>query len=151
LLPAESKSLFADHHSGKGALAGAVIDGAKLTARDSVNLDLYGADALALLSDPSQLPNMCAACVDPSLSDFPQTASPALAPQPLTTMREDLASKAPAPHSRSRGVKVIVIKIINEDDEDDEDDEDIQVVAVRPQLQPAPAVICCPRIHKKKL
>jgi SH3 domain-containing YSC84-like protein 1 len=159
----KSKTVFV-YSRGKGSLASAVIDGAKLTARDSVNLDLYGADALALLSDPSQLPqppqlsDMCAACLEPGASDLSQTAGAAMARQPAyvagaqspTTMREDLALNAPAPHNRGRGVKVIVIKIINED-EDEEDDEENdgcrQVMVVRPQLQP----VCCPRLHKKKL
>ena len=157
---------------GKGPFAGAVIDGAKLTARDSVNLDLYGADALALLSGPAQPPYMCAACMEPSLSDFPQTAGAVSDPQsayaavrrPLTTMREDVSlnSTAPPHPHRDRGVKVIIIKIINEDDEeDDEDDEDDncnrQVMVVSPQLQPVQPVqpVCavpgCPRIHRKKL
>ena len=141
----------------KGSLGGAVIDSAKLTARDRVNLDLYGADSLALLSDPSQLPDM----PDPGLSDLPQTVGLALAPQspympatqPPFTIRENVASNACAPQCRNRGVKVIVIKIIteDEDDEDDGQDENVNVMTVRPQLQPAPAVMGCPRVRKCKL
>jgi lipid-binding SYLF domain-containing protein len=158
---AKSKTVYV-YSRGKGPFAGAVIDGAKLTARDIVNLDLYGADALALLSEPSQLPDMCAACMEPGLSDFPQTAGStldqqptyAVATPPMTTMRKDAALNSPAPPQRGRGVKVIVIKIINED-EDDEDDNDNarQVIVVRPQLQQVQpcAVAGCPRIHKRKL
>jgi lipid-binding SYLF domain-containing protein len=162
----KSKTVFV-YSRGNGALTGAVIDGVKLTARDSVNLDLYGANALALLSDPLRLPDMCASCLEPSVSDYRQPAGAAIASQqayssstqPRITIREDLASNATAPHKRGRGVKVIVIKIINEDDDDDdvEDDEDeedeedeVHVVAVRPQLQPAPVINCCPRVHRKK-
>jgi lipid-binding SYLF domain-containing protein len=150
----KSKTVYV-YSRGKGSLAGATIDGVKLTARDSVNLDIYGADALVLLSSQSQLPNMCVTCLDPSLSDFPHPIGVAIAPQPLITMREDLATNTPAPHNRGRGVKVIVIKIINEDEDDeddeDEDDQDVKVITVRPQLQPAPAVMCCPRVRKCKL
>jgi lipid-binding SYLF domain-containing protein len=158
----KSKTVYV-YSRGKASLAGAVINGAKLTARDSVNLDLYGTDALALLSDPLQLPDLCASCLEPSVSDFRPGSGATLAPQPAYTapthpriaIREDLSSNMPAPHKRDRGVKVIVIKIISEDDdedEEDEDEEDVQVVAVRPQLQAAPvrAVTCCPRIHKQK-
>jgi lipid-binding SYLF domain-containing protein len=167
----KSKMVYV-YSRGKGPFAGAVIDGARLTARDSVNLDLYGADALALLSEPSQPPYMRAASMEPSLSDSPPTAGAASNPQsayaavrrPLTTIREDVSlnSTAPPHPHRDRGVKVIVIKIITEDeDEDDEDDEDDncnrQVLVVRPQLQTAQPVqpVCavpgCPRLHKKKL
>jgi len=158
-----SKTVFVYSRS-KGLFAGAVIDGAKLSARNSVNRDLYGADALDLLSDPSPLPklsDMCLSCLAPGVSDFPQMTVVAFDPQPAyaavaqpsNPAREDLALNRAAPHNRDRGVKVIVIKIINEDDEDedDEDDEDEQVVVVRPQLQPVRAVNCCPRLHKKKL
>jgi SH3 domain-containing YSC84-like protein 1 len=166
----KSKMVYV-YSRGKGPFTGAVIDGAKLTARDSVNLDLYGADALALLSGPSQ--HICATCMEPSLPDFPQTAGAASDPQsayaavtrPPTTMRKDVSLNStapPHPPHRDRGVKVIVIKIITEDeDEDDEDDEDDncnrQVMVVRPQLQtvqpvqPVCAVPGCPRIHKRKL
>jgi lipid-binding SYLF domain-containing protein len=157
----KSKTVFV-YSRGNGSLTGAVIDGVKLTARDSVNLDLYGTDALALLSDPLRLPDTRANNLEPSVSDSRQTTGPApdsrlaYSPpkRPRITIRDGLASKAPAPHRQDRGVKVIVIKIINEDDEDDECDEEeenVQVIAVRPQLQPAPVVTCCPRIHKGKL
>jgi lipid-binding SYLF domain-containing protein len=152
----KSKTVYV-YSRAKGLLAGAVIDGAKLTARDSVNLDLYGTDSFALLSDPSQLPDM----PDTSPSDLTQTVSPAPTPQspympttqPPFTIREDVASNACAPRCRTRGAKVIVIKIIDEDedDEDDESDENVQVMTIRPQLQPAPAVMCCPRVRKCKL
>jgi SH3 domain-containing YSC84-like protein 1 len=159
----KSKTVYV-YSRGKGSLAGANIDGAKLTARDSVNLDLYGTDALAMLSDPLRLPDMCAACVDPSLSGLPQTVGHALAPQspymPATqqqfTIREDCASNQPAPRPRNRGVKVIVIKIINEDEDEEDDAYDVsapsaQVMTVCPQSQPAPAVMYCPRVRKCKL
>jgi hypothetical protein len=155
----KSKTVYV-YSRAKGLLAGAVIDGAKLTARDSVNLDMYGANALALLSNPPQLPDM----PDTSLSDLTQTVIPAQtpqspympAPQPPFTIRENVASYACAPQCRSRGVKVIVIKIINEDeyDEDDADyesDQNAQVMTVMPQSQPAPAVMYCPRVRKCKL
>jgi lipid-binding SYLF domain-containing protein len=156
-----SKTVFVYSRS-EGSFAGAVIDGAKLTARNSVNRDLYGTDALDLLSDPSPLPklsDMCMSCLAPGVSDFPQMTAVALdslpayvaVEQPSIPTREDLALNRAAPHNRDRGVKVIVIKIINEDDDDEEDDEEEQVVVVRPQLQPVRAVNCCPRLHKKKL
>src|SRR5262249_15766437 len=142
-----SKTVYV-YSRGKGSLAGAVINGAKLTARNSVNIDLYGADALALLSDLLQLPDICSNCLAPSVSDTRQVPGVTLGPQPAYTpsaqprftMREDLATNAPARPQRHRGVKVIVIKIINEDednDECDEDDEgckDVQVMAVCPQV-----------------
>jgi lipid-binding SYLF domain-containing protein len=160
----QSKTVYV-YSRARGSLAGAVINGARLTARDSVNLDLYGADALALLSDPLQLADIRANHIAPSVSHSRDLPGAALDPQPAYmpampprfTIRENLASNASAWPQRHRGVKVIVIKIINEDEddedgEDDKCDEDAQVMAVCPQVvQQAPAVNCCPRIHKKKL
>jgi lipid-binding SYLF domain-containing protein len=158
----KSKTVFV-YSRGKESLAGAVIDDAKLMARDGVNRDLYGMNAFALLSDPSPLPNMCTACLTPGVPDFPQTAAapnpqPAqvVVAQPQTAPPQEVIWTQAAPRNRNRGVKVIVIKIINEDEDDDEDDdEDGEVVEViaQPQLQPQPlpVVNCCPRLHKRKL
>ena len=156
-----SKTVFV-YSRGRESLAGAVIDDAKLMARDGVNRDLYGMNAFALLSDPSPLPNMCTACLTPGVSDFPQTVAVAPNPQPAQVVvpQPQIAPPqefvwTPAPRNRNRGVKVIVIKIINEDvDEDvDEDEEEVAPVIVQPQLQPQPipVVNCCPRPHKGKL
>jgi lipid-binding SYLF domain-containing protein len=156
-----SKTVFVYSH-GKESLAGAVIDDAKLMARDGVNRDLYGMNAFGLLSDPSPLPNMCTACLAPGVPDFlqavgavpnPQPAQVVVA-QPQTAPPQEVIWTQEAPRNRNRGVKVIVIKIINEDDDDDEeDDEDEEVapVIVQPQPQPLPVVNCCPRPHKGKL
>jgi len=157
-----SKTVFV-YSRGKESLAGAVIDDAKLMARDGVNRDLYGMNAFALLSDPSPLPDMCTACLTPGGSDSPQIAvapnpQPAqvVVPQPQIAPPQEVIWNGGAPCNRKRGVKVIVIKIINEGDDDDEDDEeDVEVtpVIVQPQLQPQPlpVVNCCPRLHKRKL
>ena len=160
----KSKTVFV-YSRGKESLAGAVIDDAKLMARDGVNRDLYGMNAFALLSDPSPLPNMCTACLTPGVPDLPQTAAVApnpqpaqvVVPQPQIAPPQEVFWTQAAPRNRNRGVKVIVIKIINEDDDDDEDEdeEDVEVapVIVQPQLQPQPlpVVNCCPRLHKRKL
>jgi lipid-binding SYLF domain-containing protein len=158
-----SKTVFV-YSRGKESLAGAVIDDAKLMARDGVNRDLYGMNAFALLSDPSPLPNMCTACLTPGGSDFPQTVAAAVpnpqpaqvvVPQPQIAPPQEVIWNGGAPCKRNRGVKVIVIKIINEDDEDEDDEEDEEVtpVIIQPQLQPQPlpVVNCCPRPHKRKL
>ena len=156
-----SKTVFVYSH-GKESLAGAVIDDAKLMARDGVNRDLYGMSAFALLSDPSPLPNMWTSCLAPGVPDFPQAvgAVPNQQPaqvvvaQPQIAPPQEVIWNGGAPRNRSRGVKVIVIKIINEDDDDDEeDDEEVTPVIVQPQLQPQPqrVVNCCPRPHKGKL
>jgi lipid-binding SYLF domain-containing protein len=152
-----SKTVFV-YSRGKESFAGAVIDDAKLMARDSVNRDLYGMNSFALLSDPSPLPNMCTACLTPGVSDFPQTVAvpdpqPAQVvvapPQPMT--QQEFVWDRSAPRNRNRGVKVIIIKIINDDDDDD--DEEVVEVIAQPQLQPQPlrAINCCPRPHKRKL
>jgi lipid-binding SYLF domain-containing protein len=157
-----SKTVFV-YSRGKESFAGVVIDDAKLMARDGVNRDLYGMNAVALLSDPSPLPNMCTAWLTPGASDFPQTVVAAPNPQPAQVVvpqpqiappQEFVWTPAP-PRNRNRGVKVIVIKIINEDEDEDEDEEEEEVapVIVQPQLQPQPipVVNCCPRPHKRKL
>jgi lipid-binding SYLF domain-containing protein len=158
----KSKTVFV-YSRGKESLAGAFIDDAKLMARDGVNRDLYGMNAFALLSDPSPLPNMCTACLTPGQSDFPQTVAvpnpqPAqvIVAQPQTTPQQEVVWNPPAPHSRNRGAKVIVIKIIKDDDDCDDDDcDDDNEVVVRieeqPQPLPVPVINCCPRPHKRKL
>jgi lipid-binding SYLF domain-containing protein len=154
----KSKTVFV-YSRGEESYAGAVIDDAKLMARDGVNRDLYGMNAFALLSDPSPLPNMCTACLTPGVSDFQQTApvpdpQPAQVivaqPQPIT--QQEFVLNRSAPRNRNRGVKVIVIKIINDDDDDEEDEEVVEVMA-QPQPQPRPLLVgaCCPRPHKRKL
>jgi hypothetical protein len=157
-----SKTVFV-YSRRKESLAGAVIDDAKLMARDGVNRDLYGMNAFALLSDPSPLPNMCTASLTPGVPDLPQTAAlpnpqPAqvVVAQPQIAPPQEVIWNGGAPCNRKRGVKVIVIKIINEDDDDYEDDDaDGEVVEViaQPQLQPQPpqVIYCCPRPHKGKL
>jgi lipid-binding SYLF domain-containing protein len=159
-----SKTVFVYSH-GKESFAGAVIDDAKLMARDGVNRDFYGMNAFALLSDPSPLPNMCTACLTPGVPDFPQTVAAAVpnqqpaqvvVPQPQIAPPQEVIWNGGSPCKRNRGVKVIVIKIINEgddDDEDDEEDEEVVEVIAQPQLQPQPlpVVNCCPRSHKRKL
>jgi hypothetical protein len=156
-----SKTVFI-YSRGKESIAGAVIDDAKLMARDGVNRHFYGMNAFALLSDPSPLPNMCTASLTPGVPDLPQTVAVALNPQPAQVVvpqpqiapPQEVIWSGGAPRNRSRGVKVIVIKIINEDDDDEDDDEDGEVVEViaQPQLQPQPlpVVNCCPRPHKRK-
>lgn len=157
----KSKTVFV-YSSSKESFAGAVIDDAKLMARDGVNRDFYGMNALALLSDPSPLPNMCTACLTPAISDFPQTVAAAVpnpvmaqvvVAQPQTAPPQEVVWNLAAPRNRNRGVKVIVIKIINDedDDDDDEDEEDEEVVEVIAQPQPLRAINCCPRQHKRKL
>jgi lipid-binding SYLF domain-containing protein len=158
----KSKTVFV-YSRGKESLAGAFIDDAKLMARDGVNRDLYGMNAFALLSDPSPLPNMCTASLTPGVPDFPQAAvapnpQPAqvIVPQPQIAPPQEVIWNGGAPCKRNRGVKVIVIKIINEDDDDDEvdeGDEEVTPVIIQPQLQPQPlpVVNCCPRPHKRKL
>jgi lipid-binding SYLF domain-containing protein len=158
-----SKTVFV-YSRGKESFAGAVIDDAKLMARDGVNRDIYGMNAFALLSDPSPLPNMCMACLTPGGSDFPQTVAPAalnprppqvVVAQPQTAPPQEVVWTQPAPRNRNRGVKVIVIKIINEDDDEGEDDEDEEVAPVIAQPQPQPQLVpvmtCCPRTRKRKL
>jgi len=156
-----SKTVFV-YSRGKESFAGAVIDDAKLIARDGVNRDIYGMNAFALLSDPSPLPNMCTASLAPGVSDFPQTVAVApnpqpaqvVVPQPQIAPPQEVIWTQAAPRNRSRGVKVIVIKIINEDeDDDDEEEEEVAPVIVQTQLQPQPlpVVNCCPRPHKRKL
>jgi lipid-binding SYLF domain-containing protein len=158
-----SKTVFVYSH-GKESLAGAVIDDAKLMARDGVNRDLYGMNAFALLSDPSPLPNMWTACLAPGVPDFPQAvgAVPNQQPaqvvvaQPQIAPPQEVVWNGGAPCNRNRGVKVIVIKIINEDDDDDEEDEEdeevVEVIAQpQPQPQPPQVIYCCPRPHKGKL
>src|SRR5262245_32134198 len=159
-----SKTVFV-YSRGKESFAGAIIDDAKLMARDGVNRDLYGMNAFALLSDPSPLPNMCTASMTPGVPDLPQTVAPAVlnpqpaqvvVAQPQTAPPQEVIWNGGAPRNRNRGVKVIVIKIINEDyddDEDDDEDEEVAPVIVQPQLQPQPipVVNCCPRLHKRKL
>jgi lipid-binding SYLF domain-containing protein len=154
-----SKTVFVYSRS-KESFAGAVIDDAKLMARDGVNRDLYGMNAFALLSDPSPLPNMCTAGLTPGVSDFPQTVAVApnpqpaqvVVPQPQIAPPQEFVWTRTAPRNRNRGVKVIVIKIIDED-EDEEEEEEVAPVIVQPQLQPQPlpVVNCCPRPHKRKL
>jgi lipid-binding SYLF domain-containing protein len=154
----KSKTVFVYSRS-EGSFEGAVIDDAKLMARDGVNRDLYGMNAFALLSDPSPLPNMCTACLTPGLSDFPQTvAAPNLqpaqvvVPQPQTAPQQEVVWNPPAPRSRNRGAKVIVIKIIKDDDDDCDDDDEVVVrVEEQPQPLPVPVINCCPRPHKRKL
>jgi len=155
----KSKTVFV-YSRGKESFAGAVIDDAKLMARDGVNRDLYGMNAFALLSDPSPLPNMCTTCLTPGGSDFPQTVAPAalnpqpaqvVVAQPQTAPPQEVVWTRASPRNRNRGVKVIVIKIINEDEDEDENDEDEEVVEVVAQPQPLPVVNCCPRPHKRKL
>lgn len=153
----KSKTVFV-YSRGKESFAGAVIDDAKLMARDGVNRDLYGMNTLALLSDPSPLPNMCTASLTPGFFDFPQTVAvpnpqPAqvVVAQPQTAPPQEVVWTQAAPCNRNRGVKVIVIKIINDDD--DGDDEEIVEVIAQPQPQPQPVLVgaCCPRQHKRKL
>jgi hypothetical protein len=103
---------------------------------------------------------MCTASLTPGVSDFPQTVAVApnpqpaqvVVPQPQIAPPQEVIWNGGAPCNRNRGVKVIVIKIINEDDDDDEyDEEDGEVVEVIAQPQPLPVVNCCPRTHKRKL
>jgi hypothetical protein len=159
-----SKTVFVYSRS-KESLAGAIIDDAKLMARDGVNRDLYGMNAFALLSDPSPLPNMCTASMATGVPDLPQTVSAAVPnPQPAQVVvaqpqpapPQEVVWNGGAPCNRNRGVKVIVIKIINQDDEDEEDEEDdeevVEVIAQpQPQPQPPQVIYCCPRSHKGKL
>jgi lipid-binding SYLF domain-containing protein len=152
----KSKTVFVYSRS-KESFAGVVIDDARLMARDSVNRDLYGMNAFALLSDPSPLPNMCAACLTPGVSDFQPTVAGAVpgqqpavvVAQPQTTTQQECVLNRTAPRNQPRGVKVIVIKIIKYDD----DDEVVVEVEGQPQSQPQPlrAINCCPRPRKKKL
>jgi len=156
----KSKTVFVYSRS-EGLFTGAIIDDAKLMARDGVNRDFYGMNAFALLSDPSPLPNMCTACLTPGFSEFPQTmaAVPNQQPaqvvvtQPQTMPPQEVVWSPPAPRNRNRGVKVIVIKIINDEDDDDEEEEEVVEVIAQPQPQPQPlrAIYCCPRPHKRKL
>jgi lipid-binding SYLF domain-containing protein len=153
----KSKTVFV-YSRGKESYVGAVIDDAKLMARDGVNRDLYGMNAFALLSDPSPLPNMCTACLTPGVSDLQQTApvpdprpAQVVVAQPQPIAQQEFVWNRSAPRNRNRGVKVIVIKIINDDDEDEEDEELVEVIA-QPQPQPRPLLVgaCCPRPHKRK-
>jgi lipid-binding SYLF domain-containing protein len=157
----KSKTVFV-YSRGEGSFAGSVIDDAKLMARDGVNRDFYGMNAFALLSDPSPLPNMYDASLTPGFSDFPQTVAvpypqPAqvVVPQPQTMPPQEVVWTRSAPCHRNRGVKVIVIKIINGDEDEDDDYEDEEVVEViaqpQPQPQPIPVITCCPRTHRRKL
>jgi hypothetical protein len=158
----KSKTVFV-YSRGKESFAGAVIDDAKLMARDAVNRDLYGMNAFALLSDPSPLPNLCTACLAPGGSNFPQTVAAAapnpqpaqvVVAQPQIAPPQEVVWTGAAPRNRNRVVKVIVIKIINaEEEDDDEEEEEVVEVIAQPQLQPQPlrAINCCPRPHKRKL
>jgi hypothetical protein len=157
----KSKTVFVYSRS-EGLFTGAVIDDAKLMARDGVNRDLYGMNAFALLSDPSPLPNMCTACLTPGVSDYPQTVVAAVpTPQPAQVVvaqpqpaaQQEVVWNRAAPRNRNRSVKVIVIKIINDEDADDDEDAEVVEVRTQPQLQPQPlrAINCCPRLHKRKL
>lgn len=154
----KSKTVFV-YSRGKESYGGAVIDDAKLMAREGVNRDLYGMNAFALLSDPSPLPNMCTACLTPGVSNFPQTVvvpnpqpAPAVVAPPQPMPQQEVVWTQAAPRNRNRGVKVIVIKIIS--DEDDEEEEVVEVIAQpQPLPRPRPLLVgaCCPRPHKKKL
>jgi lipid-binding SYLF domain-containing protein len=159
----KSKTVFV-YSRNQGSFEGAVIDDAKLMARDGVNRDLYGMNAFALLSDPSPLPNMCTACLTPGQSDFPQTVAvpnpqPAqvIVAQPQTMPQQEVVWNPPTPCGRNHGAKVIVIKIIKDDDDCDDGDCDddnevvVRVVEEQPQPLPAPVINCCPRPHKRKL
>lgn len=151
----KSKTVFV-YSRGAESYVGAVIDGAKLMARDGVNRDLYGMNAFALLSDPSPLPNMCTACLAPGVSDFQQTVAvpnpqpaPVIVAPPQPMPQQEVVWNRAAPRNRNRGVKVIVIKIINDDGDDDENEEVVEVIA-QPQPQPLLVGACCPRPHKRK-
>ncbi|MBO0859021.1 MAG: lipid-binding SYLF domain-containing protein [Chloracidobacterium sp.] len=166
----KSKMVYV-YSRGKGPFTGAVIDGAKLTARDSVNLDLYGANALALLTEPSESPYKRADSTAPGPSDTSQSAASKPEPAYAAVTRPSLNSTTPPHPQRGRGVKVIVIKIVNDDDDEDDGDDNCnqQVMVVRPQVQtvqpvqtiqpvqpvcaaqPVCAVPGCIRIHQNKL
>jgi lipid-binding SYLF domain-containing protein len=156
----KSKTVFV-YSRGKESYAGTVIEEAKLMARDGINRDLYGMNAFALLSDPSPLPNMCTACLTPSVSNSPQTVAvpnqqpaPVVVAPPQPMPQQEVVWNWAAPRRRNRGVKVIVIKIVNDDDDDcDEEDEEVVEVITQPQPQPQPLLVgaCCPRPHKRKL
>jgi len=131
----KGKTVFVYARS-KGLYAGAVIDGAKLYARNHVNRDLYGMNALDLLSDPQRIPSMCASCLPKGVNDFPQTVAsgipvyapvtqPAVAAQPkpeppAAPQRASAPAEKPAPKP--------VIEIT---------EEEIVVVEEQPQPQRA--------------
>jgi SH3 domain-containing YSC84-like protein 1 len=153
----KSKTVFVYSRS-KESFTGAVIDDARLTAREGVNRDLYGMNAFALLSDPSPLPNMCTTCLASGVSDSQPTVAGAVpgqqpavvVAQPQTTTRQECVLNQVAPSNRPRGVKVIVIKIIKDEDDDDEIVVEVEGQP-QPQSQPLRVINCCPRPHKKKL
>lgn len=76
----KSKTVFVYARS-NGLYTGAVIQGAKLYARNNVNRNLYGMNALDLLSDPKRIPTMCANCLPADVADFPQTVASIVPPQ----------------------------------------------------------------------
>lgn len=173
-----SKMIYAYSHR-SGSLEGAVINDVKLSARDILNRDLYGADAITLLTDPSQLPNMCEGCLSPEISDSPMAGGftkravavsrPRASRNSCVSRRSDCISSRnqvvamqspPIVQYRNNGARVIIIKIINDDNEDDDDDCDDddsnqnQVMVVTPpqvQTQSVQMVPCCPqRVHVVK-
>jgi lipid-binding SYLF domain-containing protein len=90
----KGKTVFVYARS-NGAYIGAVVDGAKLYARNNVNRDLYGMNALDLLSDPTRIPTMCAACLPPGVNDFPQAVAASVPPQVIYV--QPAAAPAPEP------------------------------------------------------
>lgn len=143
----KGKTVFVYARS-KGLFAGAVIDGAKLYARNKVNRDLYSMNARDLLTDPPRLPSMCASCLPQGVADFPQAvaaaiptrmaAQPVVAvvvqpqPQPETPVAQEAPPEQPAPK------RVIEIK-----------EEEVIVVEEQPQKQ-MPRASKRRRAHKMK-
>jgi len=125
----KSKTVFVYARS-KGLFAGAVIDGAKLYARNHVNRDLYGMNALDLLSDPQRIPTMCAACLPQGVSDFPLTVAAAIpsqtpSAQPVAVAAPQPQPEPPAPQRPMPTPKPVV----------DIKEEEIIVVVEQPQKQ----------------
>jgi lipid-binding SYLF domain-containing protein len=142
----KDKTVFA-YASTKGLFAGIRIDGARLSPRNSVNQDIYGADAEALMSNPARLQIVATSCLAPGLCDLP-TAVAANAPNPVTPVvfvqpppqpaaPVAVATPVPAEQPAPKPVIVVVEKEV--------------IVEEQPQPQPKPPQATPRRrVHKMK-
>jgi len=99
----KSKTVFIYARS-KGAFVGAYLDGAKLMARNSVNEEVYGADAEALLSNPARLQTVATTCLAQGLCDLPTTVATNV-PNPVPIVQPVIFAQpqpAPAPAAEAK-------------------------------------------------
>ncbi len=142
----KDKTVFAYART-KGLFAGVMIDGARLSPRNSLNQEVYGADAEALMSNPARLQTVATSCLAPGLCDLPTTVA-ANAPNPVTPVvfvqpqpqpqaTAPTAEAAPAPAPQPAPKPVVEVK------------EEEVIIEEQPQPQPTRAT---PRrrAHKMK-